>query len=441
MSEIKKSENAKENEKFLKASNATRTKGGCKLRIANVLISNVWGDVGLDSLETGIGGREGSMIYLSREWAKQGYEVTSFVACEKSKRFEETGGPFSFFPGGRLNGHLEYRTGFHEYVPLNMTKGMLQNFPWDVVIAWECPSVFKDPIIRENAKLKICEMQVAHFQTAELRSANQYLDYVAGLSDWHCEFLIHQGLELPRDKIVTLPNGIQLDRYKTDTYGDWKNKKTKPKKNWKFVYSSSPDRGLWYLLQCWPDIRKMNPKAELKVCYGTQNWIEQVKYSHGRVAEMAIGIEELLNQPGVKDYGKIGQSQLSQWQIEADAWLYPFDPIQSTETGCITAIENAAAGNPLITTDADCMEEEFGNCAWIESLPFDVDRFVHAIDVVMHDEEEYADMQKKGYELAASRNWESIATQWARLFREEVLNGKKQTTSQSSNAAIASGVR
>jgi glycosyltransferase involved in cell wall biosynthesis len=137
---------------------------------------------------------------------------------------------------------------------------------------------------------------------------------------------------------------------------------------------------------------------------------------------MAIEIARLLNQPGVKDLGKIGQQKLSQYQMNADAWLYPFDPIQPTETGCITAIENAAAGNPLITTDGDCMEDEFGDVAAIVSLPFDVDHFVDAIRDVMKNEELYRGMQERGLSLAKNRDWSLIAPKWIDLFRKEVLN-------------------
>jgi glycosyltransferase involved in cell wall biosynthesis len=246
---------------------------------------------------------------------------------------------------------------------------------------------------------------------------------------------------MDRNNVRTLPNGIQLDRYKTDTYGDWKNKKSKPGKNWKFVYSSSPDRGLWHLLKAWPEIRKLNPKAELRVGYGVKNWTEVVKYSHGKVAEMAVEIEIMMDQEGVKDIGKIGQGKLAALQINADAWLYPFDPIQPTETGCITAIENAASGNPLITTDADCMKSEFEDYGVIVPLPFTVESYVGAIEEVMTDIDKYQELQQKGYELAKNRNWSDIARDWITMFEEEVNNGKKQTTIESFDAAVTSGVR
>lgn len=403
------------------------------MKIANVLISNVWGEVGPDSLEKGIGGREGSMIYLSREWAKMGHQVTSFVNCERGKRFSEE-------TDLDLANSWEYLDGYHEYIPLNMTKGMLNNFPYDVLIAWECPSIFKDPITRENVGLKVCEMQVAHFMTTEMHAANKFCDYLAGLSDWHCEFLIHQGIDLPRERVVTLPNAVDITRY-WDEKG-WKNKRATPKKNWKFVYSSSPDRGLLHLLRCWENIRKMNPKASLLITYGVKKWADQVRYSHGKIAEMAVDIEILMNQPGVKDIGKIGQGKLAQYQLNADAWLYPFDPIQPTETGCITAIENAAAGNPIITTDGDCMEDEFGEVGAIVPLPFDVENFSEAINQVMNDEARYGALQERGYELAENRTWTKVAPQWIELFGKEVTwNGKKQTSTQPTDATVVSGAR
>ena len=405
------------------------------VKIANVLISNVWGEVGPDSLEKGIGGREGSMIYLSREWARLGHEVTSFVNCERGKRFEE-----EFDVENNFGSFSTFR-GFHEYIPLNMTKGMLNNFPYDVLIAWECPSIFRDPITRENVGLKVCEMQVAHFMLTEMRAANEFCDYLTGLSNWHCEFLIHQGIDLPRERVVTLPNAVDMTRYWDHEKG-WKNKRSTPKKNWKFIYSSSPDRGLWHLLKCWPNIKKMNPKASLLVTYGVKKWIDQVRYSHGRVAEMAVELERLMDQPGIKNIGVIGQQKLSQHQINADAWLYPFDPIQPTETGCITAIENSAAGNPIITTDGDCMEDEFGEVGVIMPLPFDVDNFSEAINQVMNDDSIYGELQQKGYEFASNRTWEKVAPKWIELFGKEVTwNGKKSTLTQPADAAIVSGAR
>lgn len=387
------------------------------MKIANILISNVWGEVGPAALERGIGGREGAMIYLSREWAKLGHEVTNFVDTEQGQRFNESSWPFATSIDGRSNLTLGGRVGFHEYVPLNLCKPMLANFPWDVAIAWECPSVFSDHRILNNIKLKICEMQVCHFGGDEMEAAANFCDYLAVLSDWHGKFLLSGGLDMEEDEIVTLHNGVDINRYPED-----KINKIDLSKPFKFVYSSSPDRGLLHLLQIWPDLIKDFPGSELTITYGAQDWIDFNKWSHGKAGEMAVELQLLLKQKGVKDIGKIGQKELAELQLEATAWPYPLDAMSATESGCITAIENAAAGNPIITTNCDCMPSEFGGIGRIVELPFNKEKYYKAVKDVLTDEDYYTNLQIKGRKFAEKRDWSIIAKEWVDLFHKGIAS-------------------
>jgi glycosyltransferase involved in cell wall biosynthesis len=241
-----------------------------------------------------------------------------------------------------------------------------------------------------------------------------YCDYVAGLSGWHKEFLMHQGLEMDDDEVVVLPNGVDISKYPEPEYG------RKFTDNPKFVYSSSPDRGLWYLLQIWPRIRKDFPNAELLVGYGVKRWTDFNKWAHSRQGEMAVEIDRLMDQPGIKDIGTVGQDELAKLQIEADAWLYPLDAMSATESGCITAVENAAAGNPIITTDCDCMPSEFGRIGRIVDLPWNPDTYYEAVYDVLSDEDYYTSLQKKARKFAETRDWSLIASEWVNLFKRHV---------------------
>ena len=98
------------------------------------------------------------------------------------------------------------------------------------------------------------------------------------------------------------------------------------------------------------------------------------------------------------------------------AWLYPLDAIAPTETGCITAIENMAAGNPVITTDCDCMEDEFSGSGIVLPLPFDQDEYVSAVEFVLSDETAYNTLQQQGFEFAQNRDWRKIARKWENFF-------------------------
>ncbi len=381
------------------------------MKIANILLADSWGEITPEALNKGIGGREGAMIYLSKEWAKAGHEVTSFVPVERGQRFvekhQERIEPFIY---------ADY-PGYHEYVPLNLTRPMLSNFDWDVAIAWECPTVFSDERVRERIGLKITEMQVAHLSGKEQTALEEYCDVLAVLSQWAGDLLVHSGVNMPKDKIKVFPNGVDIKRYPKEFAVQ--KFSTPVLDNPRFVYSSSPDRGLWQLLQSWPYIREEFPKAELSVCYGVKKWTDQLKWAHVRAGEMAMQINELMEQPGVNDLGKIGQDRLAELQIEADAWLYPLDSIQSTETGCITAIENAAAANTIITTDCDCMEEEFGKIGTIVPLPFNAEGFANQAINVLRDEDFMNYQREVGREFAEQRDWGLIAKQWLHYFTNQ----------------------
>ena len=374
------------------------------MKIANVLISDSWGEVTPEAFNRGIGGREGALIYLSREWARHGHDVSSFVNVEKGKRFNE----------GR-NDNLQM--GYHEYLPLNLTKPILANFDFDVTVAWECPTVFEDERVRERAGLKITEMQVAHLSGKEEIALEEHCDVLAVLSQWAGDLLLHSGINFPEDQVRVFPNGVDISRYPLEVVQAKYNKQITDAP--KFVYSSSPDRGLWQLLESWPYIRKEFPKAELLVCYGLRKWVDHLKWAHNRAGEMAVQIDRLIKQPGVKDLGKIGQDVLAKLQLEADAWLYPLDSIQSTETGCITAVENAAAGNPIITTNCDCMEEEFGKVGTIVKLPFDPEKFATEAIKVLRDEDFMNYQREAGREFAEKRDWRLISEQWLQFFNDQ----------------------
>lgn len=373
------------------------------MKIANVLNSASWGSLSPDILEKGVGGREGAMIQLSQEWAKQSIEVTNFCNVEKSSRFYEEGG-------------------YYEFVPLNITNKTLENFPYDVVIAWECPSLFNNESLRNNVGLKLTHLQCADFPSdQEMHYAGQYCDYTVVLSNWAKEYILNKGIEVTEDKVLIKPNGIRTSRYSF-------NPKKLVKGAWRFVYSSSPDRGLLHILNMWPDIRKLNPDAELVVTYGVDKWTSTVKWHHNKQAIMALDIEKGMKQEGIVDFGKVGQGRLSKLQQTATAWLYPLDAIQGTETGCITAIENMAAGNPCIISDGDCMEEEFGEAAYICPLPFNKNDYLNGLQEIMNDPEMYSGMQQAGFELASKRDWSDIAEEWMDLFYNELRSDKALAT-------------
>lgn len=375
------------------------------MKIAQVIRSDSWGEISPAAFERGIGGREGAMVRLAKEWATLGHEVTNFVTTSKSTRFPEWMGKGD----SRFLSGLHPVEGFHEYIPLSLAQPMLASFPYDAVVAWECPSIFDSDEVMEKQRVRLVHMQVAHLQEKE--EAEKCSTGVVALSEWAKDFMIHDGVK--SDNFYVRPNGVEMNSYPLEAAMKKANTK-RPS----FVYSSSPDRGLWQLLSMWPEIRKQYKKANLFVGYGVNKYVQQIRWAHSRIGQMSVDIERLMQQPGVVDVGKIGQKQLAQLQLKATAWLYPCDSIQATETGCITAIENMAAGNPCIMSDADCLESEFESASYIVPLPFKKEEWMDKISLLLQSDLHYNRMRKLGRMFAEKRDWSKIAPTWIDLFEE-----------------------
>lgn len=362
------------------------------MKIAQWINTSPWGDINTNTLnKIGLGGRESALVQLHENWNKiPGVECISFVPIEKTSG---------------------------NYVKNDAARTYLENFEVDVLVSWEDTAPMTIESIRNNVKFSVIEMQVAHLylhndQTRE--SLDRYWDAYCCLSRWAGDFFSESNPEISSKKIKILPNGVDISRFPE--------RKTleMPKGPFKFVYSSSPDRGLINLLESWDEIRQIFPGSELYVCYGAEKWINDTIYSHSVQGEHALKIKQLLNAPGVIYKGKIGQEELAALQISCDALLYPCDTYIPTETGCITAVEAGASYTPMILGAVDCLPSEFGECAEFVDIPFDKEQFVEKVRNLMTDESLYIDLMMKGRAMALQRDWSIIAEDWIKWFKGEL---------------------
>lgn len=169
------------------------------------------------------------------------------------------------------------------------------------------------------------------------------------LSQWHKEFLKQHHMSIPDDKLYKTNNGIPFEYY-SDHHMYTKFNMS--------VYSSSPDRGLLQLLEIMPDIRKAVPDFKLIVCYGFHNWESAAKLRNDHVSLKLIErIKSLMEQPGVIYKGRVNKQDLATYQMGSKVWLMPE---WFTETFSITAIENKAAKNAIVTTDLGGLKDTVG---------------------------------------------------------------------------------
>jgi GT2 family glycosyltransferase/glycosyltransferase involved in cell wall biosynthesis len=333
--------------------------------------------------EGGIGGSETATVYTALDFLRKGWQVTVVGDCEGK----------------------EGDYGGVEYVHHTRLGEMLQAGSYDLFVSSRRADVFSREI---PAKKKLC---VVHdIWLSPDRNANLWPDRVDAylvLSPWHKQFFLNHHQNAPPDKVRISRDGIDLKRFAQTVRRD----------PGRIVYSSSPDRGLDTLLHCLPEIRKQVPHANVQIFYGFENWEKAVQVRKNK--EEIRWMEEIkakLEDPGVVMRGRVGQAQLAREMLRAQVWAHP---TRFTETFCITAAEQMAAGNPVVTTDLGALSTTVGDAGIL--IPGDAydkayqERFVSEVVRLMTDAAYRQSYHERSLAKAKKWSWEGIADEWLSL--------------------------
>jgi len=171
---------------------------------------------------------------------------------------------------------------------------------------------------------------------------------IFALTEWHKQNLIREH-NLCSEHIVVTRNGIDLNRFKEN----------KNRNKFKVVNSSSPDRGWPALLQCWPEIKRRVPEAELHLFYGFNNWevIAKNNPEQQRIIQSYKDSVNDLKDQGVFFKGRVSQKELSEEILSSGVWLYA---TRFQETSCISAMEMQASGLEIVTSSVAALNETVG---------------------------------------------------------------------------------
>jgi glycosyltransferase involved in cell wall biosynthesis/tetratricopeptide (TPR) repeat protein len=265
----------------------------------------------------GLGGSETAVVYLSRELVARGFRVMVYAEAE-----------------GVWDG-VFYRH-HSRFVPEN---------PVGIFIAWRNPTLV-DLSLNADRKLLWFHDVDAGEQLTEERAAK--FDGLMVLSEFHRRHLQKKYPFIPEDKYTIIGNGIDPSRFAGSEERD-------PNR---FVYVSSPDRGLERLLVMWPFIEQEYPEAALAIFYGWENYDRL-----GRDPGFKAFVLDKANQPGVEWHGRIGQRELARELMRSGGLVYP-GPHPFEETFCISVIEAQAAGCVPVTRDNGALPETnaYGTC-------------------------------------------------------------------------------
>jgi glycosyltransferase involved in cell wall biosynthesis len=328
-------------------------------------------------IDKGMGGSETATVAMARELDKRGYDVTVFA---------EANGVWdgvNYLPNDRVSADVHY----------------------DLFVSSRRPGL---PIVPNANHVWLWEHDVAYPElTSEL--ADQF-EKILVLSEWHKGYAEKVSPFL-NGKLARTSNGIMPELFSPNGH----------RQRHRFIYCSSPDRGLDILLGWWPKIREMWPDAELHTYYGWQYFPSDTQATQWKNA-----VTQLLNQPGVEWHGRTGQKELAKEFLRTQFWLYPSfhrTGADWDETFCITALEAQAAGCIPVTRPVAALPERliYPECL-VDSL--DVEPFLERLR--WWDELPAAEVKERRRKMRAyalKQTWGQVADQWIEMSTAGVREG------------------
>lgn len=242
------------------------------------------------------------------------------------------------------------------------------------------------------------------------------VDKMVVMSDWQKEHWHEEYPFLAPEKVVPIGNAIKL--YDVD----------EQRVPHRFIYSSSPDRGLDDILYRWGAIREMWPDAELHIFYGWQ-YLDPVSQLRPYKAQL----QQMMKQEGVFWHGRTGQATLAEEFAKAQFWLYPsMLPREGDEVGpdfhetfCITALEAQAYGCIPVTRPVGAIAErlERGHFDNHYVEPWTTEGLLATLKAF---DEGAQSVIQAGMRMNATQDkytWKGVADKWLMLIAAHLLEG------------------
>lgn len=275
---------------------------------------------GAHTLDKGMGGSEESVVYLSRELAKLGYEVTIYNETPETYADTQT----YPLPKG-VKGIGTYTVVYK---------------PWrefDARDKFNIISIWRAPQYAENIKANKILVDLHDVLDPSVVQDYPGVTYMVK-SQYHRNLFKH----LPDEKFVVIGNGIVREQFEYP----------KPDPNHKVGYFSAYYRGAECLVEIWPKIREQVPDAELHIAYGWGSWVAfqgEDEFYHRMNAKF-----EAAKDQGVIVHDRLSHEDLAKLMIDTQVWAYP---TEFPEIHCITALKAQEALCYPVTTNVAALDE------------------------------------------------------------------------------------
>lgn len=329
-----------------------------------------------ESVKQGVGGSEEAVILLTREWAKQGYNVTVYTNCGEQKVYDGV----TWKP-------------WYLYNPKDKQ---------DITILWRSLKTLDYPINSERVYIDL------HDTIPEAEMTEVRLQRVTKL---FVKSKAHRALypKVPDEKFEIVNNPMDTTLFQEDVVRD----------PYLIVNTSSPERGLEASCRIFRKIKEREPRARMQWAYGWQGYDAwRGEKEHARRWKKAV--REYMELVGMEELGRLSHEEVARLYKRAGVFLYP---TRFYEIDCISARKAQIAGCHVVSSDYAALDETVIHGTKVhteESKEADIDlsdgkenddTYVDAVLSAFEDEErDYLDADRWRPDVIASKwiaVWES----------------------------------
>ncbi len=215
--------------------------------------------------------------------------------------------------------------------------------------------------------------------------------------------------QLPPDKVVEIPNGVNPDMYQADYSSDFRKKYAATDEKMVFyVGRIVREKGIQVLIQAIPEILKHEPQIKFVISGKGPN-LDSLK-SQARF----LGVEDRIYFTGF-----ISDEERNKLYQAADLAVFPslYEPFG------IVALEAMATKTPVIVSDVGGLSEFVNNGEnGLKVTPNNTGQLAEAIVYLIRDEKTAEDMVENAYSMVTEKySWQQVALKTEKLY-QKVLN-------------------
>lgn len=333
----------------------------------------------------GIGGSEEAVINLSKEWAKQGYNVTVYNNC----------GTRQIVCDG-----VTYKP-FWEFNHRDKT---------DILVIWRHPKLLDFDVNATKIYVDMHDViSPGEFNTARIAK----LDKVFLKTHFHRSLFPN----IPDNKVEIVPNGMDFELFKQKVKKD----------QYMLVNTSSPDRSMDVLPKLFKKIKERVPQARLKWAYGWDVF-DASHSTNKQLMDWRYKIAADMEESGIEIMGRLSQKDCAKLYLEGNILAYP---TEFAEIDCITVKKAQACGAMPITTDFGAMPESVrtgvlipspkNKDTWTRDFKFSYgieDESVQNkwVDAVVKQLEMPLDDRKEMKEKMNRFKWDTVSKEWTAIW-------------------------